>query len=387
MKRLLAVLVAALLLASLASPALAGSNDKPQVGPPVDVMTQNLYVGADLFRLVSPPSPECAPFAGTALLIPCQAAETLAVVDRTNFPERAAAIADEVKKEKPDLIGLQEVSLIRTQSPSDFLTNPLPNATTVRYDYLEILLDALATEGLHYYVAAEIQEADVELPALAGFAGNVPQLFDVRLTDRDVILARRGVETANATVANYAPGNQLTLNIGGLPVEFTRGWTAVDATVKDKTYRFVNTHLEVGGDAAPIRNLQAIELATVLSTETLPVILVGDFNVSPHEGDSPPGLPSAYATLTGAGYVDAWTVRNGPAGPGYTCCQSETLDNKKSNLDERIDLIFVRNADGLGPTKVEVIGDERRDKTRSGLWPSDHAGVVAKLHIRTPKTK
>ena len=29
--------------------------------------------------------------------------------------------------------------------------------------------------------------------------------------------------------------------------------------------------------------------------------------------------------------------------------------------------------------KVEVVGDDPYDKTPSGLWPSDHAGVAAKI--------
>jgi len=29
-----------------------------------------------------------------------------------------------------------------------------------------------------------------------------------------------------------------------------------------------------------------------------------------------------------------------------------------------------------------VVGDERGNKTRSGLWPSDHGGVVARLQIK-----
>jgi hypothetical protein len=54
---------------------------------------------------------------------------------------------------------------------------------------------------------------------------------------------------------------------------------------------------------------------------------------------------------------------------------------------ERIDHIWVRSnvfADGkqdIGTTFMDVVGDELADRTPSGLWPSDHAGIVAYLWI------
>jgi len=38
----------------------------------------------------------------------------------------------------------------------------------------------------------------------------------------------------------------------------------------------------------------------------------------------------------------------------------------------------------IGPVKAEVIGIKQRDRTVSGLWPSDHAGIAAQLHLRVP---
>jgi hypothetical protein len=32
----------------------------------------------------------------------------------------------------------------------------------------------------------------------------------------------------------------------------------------------------------------------------------------------------------------------------------------------------------------DIIGEELGDRTPSGLWPSDHAGVSVTLHIATP---
>ena len=161
----------------------------------IRVMTQNLYVGADLFRVVNASSIEQVPVA---------VAQTLAMIKQTNFTERAETIADQIKKEKPDLIGLQEVSKIRIQSPSDYFIGNPQNAQQVLYDYLQILQAALERRGLHYYVASSVNNADVEMPAVTGLDANGnPQYIDVRLSDRDVILARKNIKTSNPSAANY----------------------------------------------------------------------------------------------------------------------------------------------------------------------------------------
>jgi hypothetical protein len=61
-----------------------------------------------------------------------------------------------------------------------------------------------------------------------------------------------------------------------------------------------------------------------------------------------------------------------------TCCQAENLLNLDSILSERIDVIFMHGAPG-GTVKVNVTGNDESDRTPSGLWPSDHAGVVTRL--------
>jgi hypothetical protein len=49
----------------------------------------------------------------------------------------------------------------------------------------------------------------------------------------------------------------------------------------------------------------------------------------------------------------------------------------------RIDLILFRGFAGVD--NMKVFGDLPSDRTPSGLWPSDHAGVVATL--RGPKSQ
>ena len=161
-------------------------------------------------------------------LIPLAVAETLRIIQQTNFPERAAAIASQIKRAQPDVIGLQEVSLIRRQIPGDFfLGNPQP-AQDVIYDYLDILLGELAREGLHYEVTVSVQNADAELPGPAGVD---------------------------------AQGNP-QFPLGGMSIEFTCGYTIVDANVRGRWYRVANTHLELPGPGmlGVVQAMQAQEL-------------------------------------------------------------------------------------------------------------------------------
>ena len=71
----------------------------------------------------------------------------------------------------------------------------------------------------------------------------------------------------------------------------------------------------------------------------------------------------------------------GPLRPGnskgYTCCQAEDVANEESEAYERIDQIWTASAPSR--VKANVLGYDEEDKTASGLWPSDHATVVAEI--------
>ena len=149
------------------------------------------------------------------------------------------------------------------------------------------------------------------------------------------------------------------------------------------TYRVVNTHLEATLEALPgtLQVTQAMpmlaqtqELVASLSTETLPVILLGDFNTPAPDGP-------AYKLLLDAGYMDAWQADS--EGSGNTCCQDADLRNEESDLSTRIDQIFIKGVslrEGAA-IRTATVGDAAEDKTPGGLWPSDHAGVVAHLPV------
>jgi hypothetical protein len=329
------------------------------------VMTRNIYLGADLDPVVGAPSIGQLPFI---------AAEVWAEVHATDFPARAGALAGEIAQANPHLVGLQEVAMYRLQSPGDAVFGGSTPATEVVYDFLQILLDSIEARGLSYVIAAQVTNSDVELPVFTG-ASPIP-FDDVRFMDRDVILARSDIALANPQGAHFMARLEIPAGGPGGPViTQLRGWTSVDATVGAHTFRFVNTHLEVQS-FAPIQLAQAAELITMLGASPLPVVLVGDFNSAADRSQT-----ATYGNLLAAGYRDVW---NRVGAPGYTCCHAKDLRNKHPELDQRLDIIFLRGfADGVFAAggQPRIVGDRTGDRTRDGLWPSDHAGVVATLRL------
>lgn len=320
----------------------------------IRVMSRNVYQGfATLGPLV-----EAAPQA-----IPVVAAGIFAEVVATDFPARAERLADEIAFSRPHVVGLQEVSRFRRQIPADFALN----ASEDVYDFLAILLDALEARGLEYEVAANVQNIDAEIPIV--WPGSPNGLADIRLTDRDVILVRGDVAWDEAQALNYVA--KLPVTIGGQLLLIPRGFTSVRAVVGDRTFRFVNTHLESFSPLVQVPQTQ--QLIAMLGAEALPTVVVGDLN-SEADGSTTP----SYGMMIDAGFEDAWP----PRGRGETCCHAPSLTSHPSHFDQRIDFILLRGDFGFGPggiagsTQSWLTGVRPSERTDSGLWPSDHAGIV-----------
>ena len=397
MKKNVIVLIVAvcfLFICTYPAPATAGDRHRHRFTceDKVRVMTRNLYLGADIFKVL------VAAQSSDPMAVPAAVAELFQTVHDTNFPERADAIAKEIWITRPHLIGLQEVSKWFVQSPSNFFDPDQAYDEELVYDYLDILLQALAARGLNYEVAASVENADVELPMLTGISdGGMPTFDDLRMVDRDVILARRDVDIANPDWGNYADSVRET--IGSVTLEFRRGWVAVDAEVCGETYRFVNTHLEISSFPQSIfRVIQAAQmnelLTEVLNGESKPILLVGDFNSSPEhvpgEGCLPDGskcyeyVPPYMQATMGAGYLDAWDLIFWPR-DGFTSGFDEYVSDPTAELTERIDLVLINPQEKEVKNVIAVTtGDKPFSMTPGGLWPSDHAGVVARIRFASP---
>jgi endonuclease/exonuclease/phosphatase family metal-dependent hydrolase len=341
----------------------------------ITVMSRNVYLGTDLTPIVASFS------TGDPETIKTAVDKGWSNIKKTNLPERAEALADEIKQSKPMLINLQEAELYRTGRPDAF-TDPTP-ATNVDMDFLVILQEKLADRGLDYTPVQVTENFDFEVPG---------HEQDLRLTDRDAILAPTELlqsgelQLSKVEAHSFNDGNLLSLP-NGLPI--TRGWGQVDVSTGGHDFRLINTHLEPECFAAHcdpqvaafINDLQMRQANEILlgpanpDTTDLPVILAGDYN-SRADGTG----TGTYANLIGAGFADTWSSTHRKE-LGYTCCQAADLRNRPSALDQRIDLVLFRNGEGkdLRALEADILGEKLVDRTPSGLWPSDHAGVVATL--------
>jgi endonuclease/exonuclease/phosphatase family metal-dependent hydrolase len=368
-----AVAAAAAVLAVGAAPAAAtgkpGHHHHSHHGRHLTVMTQNLYLG-------SPLTPALRPDVDTAAEFVAAVAQIYGTALATNFPARAEAIADTIAEERPDVIGLQEVTdWVAVPTPAGSATGAAP----VSQDFLQILTAALEQRGLDYEVAGVVQNADIgPAPLVAPGLGCGLSATDcvVTLKDRDVILVNddtRGLRWWGARTGRYAAQQSFTPPIG-TPVSFARGWVTVEAAYRGERFRFANTHLEVA-DFASVQEAQAREFLAGPARTRDAVVAVGDFN-SAADGSS----TGSYDILTSR-LRDAWAV-NG-ADPGYTSGQNGDLSNEVSQLDQRIDLVLTRSSwrTRVRTQEAHVVGDQTFQATPP-RWPSDHAGVVATLRLR-----
>lgn len=382
------ILVLVALAAGVGVPATAAKPSGPSTPSAVvtEVQTYNLFFGADLRPLFTPGvDPITA------------ASQVWADMQASDIPARARAAADVIAADTPDLLGLQEVSTWRS-APAQFTDSGFvptgPFGTD--YDALALLLGALADLGTPYQLVVDNTNFSNETFPL-------PVLTDTGLrlatfTDRDVILARsaalhRGQLSLGAT-QEHTYQAQLTVTVAGQDIAVPRGWSAVDVSVRGRTLRFANTHLEAYGIPGTlqdqIRNPQAAELAAALAASPHPVVLVGDINARPTLcKDARVGQPEypadqnivAYQTLLDAGLAEVWPLvyPKDPCGStGWTSGQT-TLDNAASTLDHRIDDVFV--SEEFRVLQADVTGDTEPDRTTAGLWPSDHASTWAKIRL------
>lgn len=307
------------------------------------VATYNLYLGADLTVVFGVTDP--ADLARRAREVHDQ-------VDATDFPQRAAAIARVLVREQVDVVGLQEVARwSRVVAGGDGATH-----TEVWLDFLDELRAALVSAGEEYDVHA----------CTANFWGGaqVPGVGEMSVLGHNAILVRRGsgVRVIGERTGDFTRTLDIATPMHELVLRVARSWGWVDAEVGGRPFRFVNAHLEAWD--AQVRDAQRDELLEVVGDPGCAVVLVGDFNATPEAV----GMP--------AEYVDAW-VAGGDEGPGLTSGQAADLRGEDA-LATRIDYVWVRGAEVAG---CRVVGNRPGDRTATGLWPSDHAAVVADLDL------
>jgi hypothetical protein len=377
--------VAAALVAAPATAEPAGAPPGAPPGKPLTLMTRNLYLGGDINR----PLRDTAGKTGAAALVAFGNSNDAlrGVVDATNFPARSKLLAAEIASERPDVVGLQEVALWRS-GILELGAIGAANAATVDDDFLATLTADLAATGAQYRVVNVQQESDVEGPAFRGnpFLGTMTNPRDVRLTMRDAMLVRvdPGLTVQASGGGQYA--TKLPVNVGGVPFVFIRGYNWADLRVGSQVVRVVNTHLESA--SSDIALGQAAELVAGPARSSNPTVVVCDCNSDPLDHSVKPtdplGTPHSgpYDLIVSRGFTDEWLTWR-PAADGWTSGLSEGIrDTTAAGFDHRIDLVLARGTGvaTVGADRGTVVGNDLADRDPStGLWPSDHAGVVLRL--------
>jgi endonuclease/exonuclease/phosphatase family metal-dependent hydrolase len=327
----------------------------------ISVMTRNMYLGTSFDEIFQ---------AQTQQELLQEVAEAYSEVQASNPHERISGIADEIEASSPTLVGLQEVALWRTGAFLD-----PAQAETVTYDFLQLLLDELASRGLHYAPVAVQTNLDAELPAVF----SPTAALDVRFTDRIAVLARTDLQTSQFKLEGVH-ANQFSIKLPFTSptlgtILIPRGYTSVDVKMRGKKYRFVNAHLE--SYSFVVQYYQAAELLQTIGNTQLPVIFAGDFNSDAESSD--PTQNATYQLLLGAGFTDVWEQTH-PNDPGFTW-ELNLFNPNSSNPTQRLDLILIRG--GIDALNADLVGENpAADQTPSGLMRSDHAGVTATLNLR-----
>ena len=367
------VLVAALAMALV--PSISSAKKKPKKGNDVTVMTRNLYLGADLTPALQSTGADSFTDANGVI-----ARQVMA----TNFPVRAKALAKEILKGKPNLVGLQEVAEWRTSPPGTKSFTPAmggdKTATIVQYDFLKSLLDEL-NKGKKLYRAVKVnEEFDFEAPAdedLAPPSGINGASRNWRLTMRDVILARKGTKVSKPKGGHFS--NLLVETVSGITIPVTRGWASVDAKVGNgPKFHFVDTHFEAFDSPAQVPSVRAQQASQLVgkggpARSKLPVILVCDCN-SDIKTEVQPGDSQAYRVLRKAGFVERSTSKP------LSCCISDPnlVGGSVGDFDHKVDHILTDT-----PKKVKLVRSKAVGRAKvNGLWPSDHAGLISTLKFK-----
>jgi hypothetical protein len=340
----------------------------------VTVMTQNLYQGTE-FRHIQA-------LAGTNPTLEEALAATTADYGTylaTRFPDRAQQIAGEIVKNRPSLVGLQEVATWHagTFDPQHPFALPAP----VSEDFTQVLISALAADGAHYTaVSRHDDNFTLAFPVVTptGLAG-------VGMVESGVILARTDLPPGQLKLSNPQSG---TFN-ARLPLipnpldpdpphgfQFTNSWQSIDVKLRGKSFRFITTHLDALAPEGVVSGPQAQELLAGPAHTSLPVILTGDMN------SGLASSPAAYEAFLAGGLSDTWTAA-GLGTPPLTCCHlapNDLVSDPNDTYTEDLDHIFTRG--DLAVANERLVGNlAPANPPISFIWPSDHAGMVATLRI------
>lgn len=347
------------------------------------VMSFNTYVGGSINAVVEKLFIYLSDPTNQNLANYLVAAGTTYQMFQNNVPdERMKGFVQKVKQYNPDVIGLQELVMIRNTYPY-VLTNPadalIPKSENIVQDQLSLILGYMQSMGLHYEIAYVQWLTEAETPALD--VNDFSTTFSYRGNFRNAVLVRSDREDLKV---QKLEGLIYDSNSQGLPGTVAiSGAIIADLEVSGVPVRVINTHLERADTC--IRRAQAEEL---LKKEILKkrkvkrnVILMGDLNTTQLE-NAPLECndQTTYEIFTSKKLIDILPVLS-PGEQVFTYGHGIFLGGSDTDeLDERIDHVLYSGRN-LSPVDIDYFNDEEADRTPSGFWLSDHVGVVGTFQV------
>lgn len=332
-----------------------------------EVYTQNLYLGGDTGPLFTLDFNDIgAVLAATNVF--------WQDVQASDVPGRMREIVDEIDRNRPEVVGMQEVLRFVLL---DGAFQPIGGI-----DLLAAVEAEIAARGLPYRTEVVQETTSSTLPL--GFDPGTGQITRwLNFTDRVVALRRTDVELVGTDHGLYAA----RIPLG--PLDILRGWVRLSVRHRGTLHHLVSTHLETQA-VPPVQAAQAAELraAVVAGLEGVTVI-AGDLNSNAAAMDGDPTWTPTYGDLVADGFIDVWeTAPHRRRNHGLTCCHDPSLLGDLE-FSQRIDFVLVRSSgdehDRWGDRRLaffaDIVGEEHGDETTSGLWPSDHAGLVAGFRL------
>ncbi|MFF3939002.1 endonuclease/exonuclease/phosphatase family protein [Streptomyces phaeofaciens] len=255
---------------------------------------------------------------------------------------RQKAILSVLRELRPDVVGLQEVWAAGGENLAGWLADEL---------------------GLHWAWAPS--------PA--------PERWRRRLPDA----ADGPVDIGNAVLSRWPVTEQETLLLPA-PADLADGRLALYARLAAPAYDvpFFTTHLTSALGAAAVRGEQVTALAEFVAARRggtpFPAVVTGDFNAWPDSDEI--RLFGGYKTpsaVPGQVFYDAWEYAD-PAAPSVTWTPENPYAARLLEPPVRIDYIHVGPPGPVGEGHVRAVRRAGHGPV-DGVWPSDHAAVVADL--------
>ena len=361
---------------------------------PIKVMSRNLYLGADVGVALAkiPNMPAAAQFMWDQ-------------VQKTDFSKRKKILAEQIRTESPDVIGIQEATIWYCKAH-------FWSKNTEVFNFTQELLAELGGD----YVIASKNGVEANNPGYS--IGPIP--FLTKVTDPQTFQKLFGQNDADCgfqigdallikkSLAQYVNqvGNSEYKDVYKVVptlMEIYRGYAWADITVQGTNVRFVTTHLESLWDANKVPKAadQARQLVSDLKNTKSPIVVIGDFNSdprdprpinSPNPGEQPTAsekcpagssMCNAYKVMREAGFTDSGPDASDPStyswgmnalltGPDPKRAAAAKKMGNQFGFTDRLDYIFVKN--GIKVLTSKVIG-------QTAPYGTDHAGVVTELNV------